>query len=157
MNQPNLYPFQLLDVRLFEVEVKRLHGEKPETKNKEGIPLWIHTEINNRSDKRLAYLLTIEFLGPQEELPEYKVNLTLEGMFETEENIADIELEIKKDFEDSSALSLLWPYVRECVQSLSFRMREDLPMLPTLNRLEIKIIEENADKDIVNQEVAGES
>jgi preprotein translocase subunit SecB len=153
MDELKLYPFQLLDVRLYEIQVERFKDKGPEIKSKEGIPLLLHTEIKNPSEKRAAYFLTLEFSGPLEGNPEYKIRLTVEGMFETEENIDNLNPEIKKDFEDHSGLYLIWPYARECIQNLAARMRENLPLLPTLNRLKINVPDQDPGEELVKQKI----
>ncbi len=134
------YPIQLIDVRLFEANIKRRKGggkpsEEKQTPEAENIPLEIGLTINKLESKMISCQLSLNITGLPKEQPEFEMAIKLEGLFESQMDFDKIEKEIWDDFKGHSAISILWPYARECVQNFVHRMREDLPILPTLNRL----------------------
>lgn len=142
MEPQMLYPLQLLDVRLFEAHVERLISEATTDEANADVP---HgptpfLKVDNRTlchedDNQISVFLTVEIKGPDAERPEFRLHFTLEGFFEAQVDISEIDEAIWQEFEQTSSLTLLWPYAREYTHSFSRRMRVDLPVLPTLNRL----------------------
>ena len=136
-----LYPLQLLDVRLYTAALERLTPEAPAVEagasRDATIPfLAVNVEILRHADRNLvSVFLTIETKGPDANRPEFHLCFTLEGMFEAQQDLDTIEEAIWNEFEHTSSITLLWPYAREYTHSFFRRMRVDLPMLPTLNRL----------------------
>ena len=136
MSEFNVYPFQLLDVRLYEVTIERFKSdEQIEAEGSVQLPLSIDLRLVRESDRRVSAFFTLSTRGPEEQKPEFHIRFTLQGLFETRVDLDEIEQALWKDFEDRSALFLLWPYAREYMHDFVHRMREDLPILPTLNRL----------------------
>lgn len=143
MEAKALYPLQLVDVRLYTMGLERLETTTPTTSvTPESTPeplgtfLGIAVKIaRNPERKRVSAFLTIEIKGPDANRPEFHLNFTLEGLFEAQLDLDAIEETIWKEFENTSAVTLLWPYAREYTHSFARRMRADLPVLPTLNRL----------------------
>lgn len=143
-----MYPLQLLDVRLFEVSVKRFEpGEEPTEdieENRLQLPLGIDIEILKRSVEHVSVLVTLDIKGPNPDSPEFHIHFTLEGLFEASEDLEETNPELWEEFKQTSALTLLWPYTREYTQSFVRRMRVELPVLPTLNRLAMQAITSEA-------------
>lgn len=135
------YPFQLIDVRLLDVHVERFNIEKDANSSTEipdektTITLKIDFKVNKREPNYASGLLFLSFSGPLETKPEYKVEFTLESLFEVDQNFSEIDEKIWDEFKELSGLTMIWPYAREFTQNILNRMREDLPLLPTLNRL----------------------
>ncbi len=138
------YPFQLVDVRLFDVHVERFHDEKVMASSTEAsnekivIPLKINFKLEKYENNLVSSFLNLSFSGPLEKTPEYKVEFTLEGVFEADRDFSEIDEKIWDEFKRLSGLTMVWPYAREFSQNILNRMREELPLLPTLNRLIVR-------------------
>jgi preprotein translocase subunit SecB len=148
------YPLQLLDVRLFEATVKRITHEdttnssEPEENYTAAPFLNVDADVLRIEEKnRVSVLLTIEIKGPDTDAPEFHLRFTLEGLFESQIDLAEIDEAMWQEFEQISSITLLWPYAREYTQSFSRRMRVDLPVLPTLNRLAMQEAREQKSGD----------
>ena len=138
MGELDLYPFQLLDVRLYEATIERFEpDEQAEVEGAAELPLSLDLSLVKHSDRRISAFFTLSTKSPEEQAHGFHIRLTLQGLFESRVDLEEIEQEVWQEFEDLSAACLLWPYARECMQSIAHRMREDLPILPTLNRLEM--------------------
>jgi len=142
MNDTSInYPFQLMDVRLHEVHVERFNNENDSNSSteisdeKKAITLNITFKIKKHEKDFVSSYLFVNFSGPLEGNPEFKVEFTLEGLFEVDRDFSEIDQNIWDEFKELSGLSMVWPYAREFTQNILNRMREDLPLLPTLNRL----------------------
>lgn len=141
MNETLIYPFQLFDVRLYEVNIERLEPEDDKTSDieneggvEEGPSLLIGRGMKAHSERELSVFLNCNVRGPDCENPEFVLKITLEGMFEIQVDYDDVDPEMRKEFEEHSSLSLLWPFARELLDHFAVRMRVILPMLPTLNQ-----------------------
>jgi len=145
-----LYPLQLLDVRLYTVTLERFAPEEPATESDQeqstGAPfLGINIEIIRHADHRqLSVFLTLELKGPDGKAPEFRLHFVIEGLFEAQCDFDAIDAATWEEFERTSAITLLWPYAREYTHSFARRMRADLPVLPTLHRLQIRKATESA-------------
>jgi preprotein translocase subunit SecB len=146
MDAEILYPIQLLDVRLFEATLERIVSEAADAgsgagsdaePDRDATPLLtvkVDT-VRSEEDRDLSVFLTIEVQGPDVGEPAFHLLVTLEGLFEAQIDLNEIDEATWEEFEATSSITLLWPYAREVVHSFSRRMRVDLPVLPTLNRL----------------------
>jgi preprotein translocase subunit SecB len=136
MEQSALYPIQLLDVRLYEATIKRFPvDEIPEVDEDIPLPVQIDLDVVKHSTERASVFLTMDVLSPTQESPEFHLRFTVEGLFESQVALDEIDRQTWDEFKDVSALSLLWPYARECMHSFAKRMHVDVPILPTLHRL----------------------
>jgi preprotein translocase subunit SecB len=141
MEENTLYPLQLLDVRLYEADLKRILSEKirDDESDDEQAPapqLGVRVEVLRHDEIRSASVrLTLEVDGPDGESPDFHLSLTLEGFFEAQVDLDEIDEAKWEEFGNTSAIALIWPYAREALHSFTRRMRVDLPVLPTLNRL----------------------
>lgn len=145
MDEQNLYPFQLIDVRLYEAKIDRLELEESEeevdeAQGDDNPTVMFALKRVNHSDRLLSILLFLDIIGPSELAPEVHLDITLEGLFRLLIDFDDIAPELREEFEKHSAVSLLWPYAREYTQDFTNRMRMDMPVLPTLNLLAIEAI-----------------
>lgn len=143
MESEMLYPMQLLDVRLYDMSLERMTPAEPdasgtsETDQDTPAPSFtINVDtVRHAEREQVSVFLTIEIKGPDADRPEFDLRFTLEGLFEAQLALAAIEESTWAEFENTSAITLMWPYAREYTHSFSRRMRADLPLLPTLNRL----------------------
>ena len=130
------YPLQLLDVRLYSLRVQRHQSSRSagaDEDEREALPLAIDTTVEWHSEHSVSVWLAIEVRGPYSDHPEYEMELELEGLFQSSVNKEELDPETLHQFEEVSSLVSLWPYAREQFHDLSFRMRVDLPVLPTLS------------------------
>ncbi len=134
MKQSIRYPLQLVDVRLYEAHLTRPDGMDSETAPEEAIPLEIEIGLNRVPPDRVSVFLTLTTKGHEDS---FRVKLVLEGLFESECNLDELRSDFWEEFSTTSAATLLWPYARECIGTIAWRMRLDLPVLPTLNRLTV--------------------
>ena len=143
MESELLYPLQLLDVRLYAMSLERLTPAESATSDaseaNQDAPAPSFTvnvdTVRHAEREQVSVFLTIEIKGPEAQHPEFDLHFTLEGLFEAQLALDAIEDSIWAEFESTSAITLMWPYAREYTHSFSRRMRADLPLLPTLNRL----------------------
>ncbi len=145
MHEDTIYPFQLFDVRLFEASIKRFaveddnsdaEAESNQPEEDVIIPLSIEARMGQRIDDLISVFLDFDIKGPLKDTVEFQIQFTLEGMFEAKQPLDEIEEELWDDFQQRSSISLLWPHARELTSSFVDRMRADLPLLPTMNRLD---------------------
>ena len=142
MSESSLYPFQLMDVRLYEAVIERLEtdeSEAPPAAKADGgetqVPLGIELTVQKLEKQEVSVFLSLQFSQLPDREPAFRLCFTLDGLFATYADLDDIEEGVWEDFRSLSAITLLWPYARECAQSFFHRMRVDFPPLPTLNRL----------------------
>jgi preprotein translocase subunit SecB len=136
MGPSALYPIQLLDVRLYEATIERFPVDQaPEIDEDMALPVEIDLKVVKQSARRASAFLEMDTLSPTQESPEFHLRFTLEGLFEAQVDLDEIDPQTWDEFQDVSALSLLWPYARECMHSFARRMHVDVPILPTLHRL----------------------
>ncbi len=143
MDQPALYPLQLVDVRLYEATIERyepVEETEPQEEVK-GLPVGINLKVVRHSSRRVSVFLEINVSGPKAHAPEFHLRFVLEGLFDALVDLDEIDEESWKEFEDISAITLLWPYAREYTGNFARRMRADVPVLPTLNRLSMSRLE----------------
>ncbi len=147
MDENLLYPLQLLDVRLYEADIERIDAEPDQESDvggpaEEQVPaprLTVHVGIQRHDEtRRASVFLTTEIEGPDPEAPDFRLSVTIEGLFDALVDLVEIDSSVWQEFEDTSSVSLLWPYVREVVHSFTRRMRVDVPVLPTLNQLTLQ-------------------
>lgn len=146
MEPGGLYPMQLLDVRLYTAMLERPSTEESvagvETEDEQNVVnpfLGINVEVFRPTENnQVSVFLTLEIKGPDPKHPEFRLNFTLEGLFEAQVALDTIDAAVWEEFENTSAITLLWPYAREYTQSFTRRMRVDLPVLPTLHRLALQ-------------------
>ena len=118
MDQRALYPIQLLDVRLYEATIERLPVDHDSEVDEEiALPVEIELDVVKHTPRRVSAFLRMNVVSPTQEAPELHLQFTLEGLFESQIDVEEIEQQIWDEFEDVSALSLLWPYARECMHS----------------------------------------
>jgi len=147
MEQEHLYPLQLLDVRLYTANIERLTEEtavdEGEEEQESAPPFFLGLDLSivrHREQQQASVFLTLHVKGPDARRPEFHLNFTLEGLFEVQCDWETLSPEVWEEFEHISAMTLLWPYAREYLHSFARRMRVELPVLPTLNRLSLKRI-----------------
>jgi len=132
--RPNLamFPFQLVDIRLFEVEVKRRDSNGKEVKSK---PITIGLAPGNKlpDGEEFSILLVFDATLPPDDEPACYIHLAIEGEFKTVVDISTIKAEVVEQFKSNDAIVLFWPYLRESLHDLANRMRLSIPPLPIID------------------------
>lgn len=148
------YPFQLLDVRLYEMSLERFAIEESNDNEDGGLPSFAFgSEMIKHSERSVSIILSFDINGPSDESPEFNLKFAVEGLFSAQTDLDEINKEIREDFESISSLNLLWPYAREQAHNIFHRMREDVPILPTLDRVTItNLLEGLKSEDEVEEE-----
>lgn len=128
----SLYPYQLDDVRLWEVQVERGVGTEEEETDDQ-LPLNLEISIASMPSGFTARLrASLESLTEDHQL-RYRLSAAMEGIFvpRDESVVAPTEEEYLTAV-GPLALTALWPYVYELVHSLQQRMQVPYRRLPVL-------------------------
>ncbi|HUT15003.1 MAG TPA: hypothetical protein VMY98_02025, partial [Anaerolineae bacterium] len=144
-----LYDWQLTRVRLYDVHIERLQavgvGRDPVTK-----PVLESRVRVSVSAKGLLARLSLTVVFPNEEAPEYRMQLSLDGFWTPKDPSVSPPTEDKTHGGRLAAtmLTLLWPYARESAHDLMRRMEVPIHPLPTIDKLEIHTVaQERAESD----------
>jgi len=132
MDSSKRYALQLVDVRLYEAHLTRPDEREVLEQSREGYQLNIEVDLDLMPPDRVSVLLTLNASGSEDP---FDITLVLEGFFEASCDLDQLDDGFWLEFQAVSAPTLIWPYARECMSTATRRMRLDLPMLPTLNRL----------------------
>jgi hypothetical protein len=130
--QLSLFPFQLIDIRLYELSMERCD---PEEENIRPAPVSIglgSSEENNDSEE-FGLLLTFNASFPLGDHPRCKIHLALEGLFRSVVDFDTIKPDVIERFKSNDAMILFWPYLRQILHDITERMRLDIPPLPIID------------------------
>jgi len=127
-----LFPFQLADVRLFEVHAEHCPAgnEKPEDAV---FGFSLKHSVEPPEAKEFGILLTFEGKISGGEKDACKMRVGVEGTFITTVDPSLLKTDVIERFRRLDAAVLLWPYLRQYVNDLTNRMGLGLPPLPTLD------------------------
>jgi len=140
-----LYDWQLMRVRLYEVHVQRLEGGKP-AQEPATKPV-LHSDVRvSVSEEGLLGRLSLTLVFPNEEVPDYRIQLSLDGFCRPRDSSASPPSQDKVGHTRLGAtiLTLLWPYAREFAHDLMRRMEIPIHLLPTIDRLELETVTHEA-------------
>jgi len=126
------FPFQLLDVRLYEVVVERFdpaEGEEDE------VPISIGLVSLDEEDESERFRIHLAFDAsfPIDDKPLCKIHLSIEGMFKPIVDVKTIKPDIVERFKKNDSIVLFWPYLRQTLHDLTNRMRLGIPALPIID------------------------
>lgn len=131
---PPTFPLSFADVVLYDMSVERF----PDNIRDVAVPSGsanaeLASPLLHDDRVEIAMRVTIHF--PDKERPMFIIRATLNGifLFATAEAAT-----LVPEFAKATASSLMWPYVRELIQSLSIRMRVPPLILPTLDLRQIQ-------------------
>jgi preprotein translocase subunit SecB len=126
------FPFQLVNVRLYEVHTERCEfaEEKPENAVF-NFSLMKGNEPLDSTD--FGILLAFDGVIPSGEKNGCRLKVSVEGRFATTVNPEVLKSEAIEQFRNLDSSVLLWPYLRQYVQDLTTRLGLGLPPLPTLD------------------------
>lgn len=126
-----LFPFQLADVRLYELTAARsaqLEDDKP------AVAVSLTPADEPIDAETFGVLLGFEAcLKDEGEEAACAIDISLEGVFRSLVDLDTIKPDVIERFKTVDALVLLWPYLRELLHDLTTRMRLDWPPLPTID------------------------
>jgi hypothetical protein len=126
------FPFQLIDIRLFEVRMER-PGSSEEAPDEVPLSVHLHSGDEPPNAEEIHLLLTFETLILSDEGPQCSVYLALEGLFQAIVDIDTLRPETLHQFKARDAVLLLWPYLRQTLHDLGERMRLGLAPLPIID------------------------
>jgi preprotein translocase subunit SecB len=127
-----LSPFQMLDVRLKEVSAKILESDEIEG-GESDVQIRLIEDDGQDSDQGFDLALYFRILEIDEEDASFELSVTLEGHFEAIVEPTTIDEQSVRRFKRVDAITLLWPYLRETVHSMTERMGLNRPPLPIIN------------------------
>jgi len=136
INLSNLFPYQLVDIRLYEIAISRCDQEKEGAKEKDEYPIKIRlheSDLVGDTDA-IALLLAFDATFDDEEKPVCDIHLSIEGRFNPVVDPASVEAEKLERFKSQDALVLFWPYLRQILHDVTDRMRLRIPPLPILDQ-----------------------
>lgn len=152
---PSLFPFQLVDVRLFSVSAERYF---PEQEGEEEASLRILLIKGDEPISAQEFGLRLEFAAdlPHSDAPECSLNLSIEGYFRAIVDPLSLKPEIIERFKTSDAVLLLWPYLRETLHNIAVRMRIEMAPLPVIDAraLLTQPVDESVSKGGLSEEEA---
>lgn len=131
--QPLLFPYQLTDVRLYEIKTERMQVEKTTpTSPIFSVQLQTPSEIPEGNEFSMVLSLETNFLT-EEKIPECFLSISIEGIFSLVVDKNTIKPEVFQEFREKTAILLLWPYLRQSVYDITARLRLPVYPLPIAN------------------------
>jgi len=127
-----LSPFQLADIRLWEIRAERWD---PDREMPEEFPLSILLYTGNEPPdaEEFGLLLTFETAFLSDGSPECTIFLAIEGRFQAVVDMGTIKPEVIEQFKSADAVVLFWPYLRQMLHDITNRMRLEVPPLPIID------------------------
>jgi len=126
------FPFQLLDVRLYEVVVERFDSLEEES-GRTPISIGLASLPAENEDEQFRVHLALDASFPVDDEPLCKIHLTVEGIFQPIVDIRTVKPEVIERFKNNDSIVLFWPYLRETLHDLTTRMRLGIPPLPVID------------------------
>lgn len=128
----SVFPFQLVDIRLFNVNTER---HTPEQQGEEPLSLSILLVKGEEPPTSSEFSLWLQFEAelPHGDAPECSISLSIEGRFKAVVDSTTLKPEVIERFKAADAVLLLWPYLRETLHSLTSRMRLGMSPLPVID------------------------
>lgn len=126
------FPFQLLDVRLYEVAIERCDPEDEQTK-KIPISIGLASFDQDNSGDQFRIHLAFDASFPIDDKPVCTIHISIEGMFKAIVDIGTIKPDVVKRFKDNDSIVLFWPYLRQMLHDLTYRMGLGIPPLPVID------------------------
>jgi len=130
--QVALFPFQLNDIKLYEIIIERCN---PEDKENKALPVSIglvSSDIDVEGGD-FGMLLTFDAGFPIDDKPVCKIHLSIEGLFHAVVDVDTIKPEVIDKFKSKDAMVLFWPYLRQTLQDITDRMHIGIPPLPIID------------------------
>jgi len=127
-----LFPFQLVDIRLYEIKAEQCD---PDSEKPAELPLSMLLHVGDEPPDagEFSLLLTFETILLSDDVPECTIYLALEGHFEAVVDVNTIKPKVIQRFKSADAIILFWPYLRQTLHDLTNRMRLGIPPLPIID------------------------
>ncbi|MBN1889612.1 MAG: hypothetical protein JW850_16570 [Thermoflexales bacterium] len=131
----SLFPFQLVDVRLYEIQAKRCDQEDELDGERAELPLVVRLADRDEPLDADKFRLQLRFETTlvRNNRNECTISITIEGSFRAIVDASTIKPEMTEKFRSTDAILLLWPYLRQTVHDLTNSMRLHVPPLPILD------------------------
>jgi hypothetical protein len=126
------FPFQLVDVRLYEITAERWDPEQ-EAPEEPPLSILLHPGDEPPDAEEFGLLLTFETVFFSDGSPECTLYLAIEGRFKAMVDISTIKPEVIEQFKSDDAIVLFWPYLRQMLHDITDRMRLGIPPLPVID------------------------
>jgi hypothetical protein len=127
-----LAPFQLVDIRLYEIRAERWDPEQ-EAPEERPLSILLHTGDEPPDAKEFGLLLTFETVFLSDDSPECTLFLGIEGRFQAIVDMSTIKPEVIQQFKSQDAIVLFWPYLRQMLHDITDRMRLEVSPLPIID------------------------
>jgi preprotein translocase subunit SecB len=127
-----LFPFQLSDIRLYEIVVERCDPENSENPTLPVSIGLISSDID-LEESDFGMLLTFDAGFPMDDKPVCKIHLSIEGIFHSVVDVDTIKLEVVERFKSKDAMVLFWPYLRQTLHDITDKMHLGIPPLPIID------------------------
>jgi len=142
-----LFPFQIHDVRLYDVNITRCDSENEDDRESSGATIMLLHGNESIDNEEFGILLTFQSDFPQDDKPVCNIQISIEGLFHSIVDKDTIKEEVLNKFRDSDAIVILWPYLRQILHDITERMKLGIPPIPVIDpRALLKDYEPN-DKD----------
>jgi len=137
-----LFPINLLDVKLSELSVKKSKGAQTQSK-KQSVKLKPETWSELDEENNLGYMYLKLNCSIKYKNENFKIVICYKGICKNnlEESISNEKF---SKFLEIQALKSLWPYMRETLNDISFKVGIPSIVLPTVDTL--KMAEMNGDE-----------
>jgi len=147
------FPFQLTDVRLFQVKVER-HTPEQEGEEPPSLSVLLIKGEAPPTASEFSLWLQFETEWPHSDASKCSISLSMEGYFKAIVDPTALKAEVIDRFKEADAILLLWPYLRETLHSLTERMRLEVPPLPVIDaRALITVpLDESVEEDLFETE-----
>jgi preprotein translocase subunit SecB len=128
----SLFPFQLADVRLYEISVDRCApGDAAVTPTP--VTIALKSQEPSQQKKEFGLLLTFDASFPLDEKPACNIHLAIEGIFRAVVDIKTVKPDVIQRFKSTEAMILFWPYLRQYLYDVTQRMKLPIPPLPIID------------------------
>jgi len=148
------FPFQLTDIRLFNVSTER-HTPEQEGEEPPSLSILLIKGEEPPTSPEFSLWLQLEAELPHGDAPECSISLSIEGRFKAIVDPTTLKPEVVERFKVADAILLLWPYMRETLHDLTERMRLGTPPLPVIDARALLI--KPVDESVVVEEELSES
>lgn len=128
----SLFPFQLADIRLYEVTVERCTPADAAVAPTP-VTIALRSQKPSRQKKELGLLLTFDASFPVDAKPACRIHLAIEGMFRATVDIKTIKPDVIQRFKSTDAMVLFWPFLRQYLFDVTQRMQLPIPPLPIID------------------------
>lgn len=131
----NKYPFQLQDVRLFELSLQRFPPETSSPKQEMRFEIRVPADEPEADNTDFLVQLVLDLpISDEDDALFAAIHVIIEGKFTVEETGEQpLTPEAVDEFKSRSAFFILYPYLRQMLDDIVTRARLDIPPLPIVS------------------------